>query len=57
MHAKLARAAILNYHKSLKIGIFGCQFMHVKIKLETSNFANLLEVDQTDGIRVYKFKG
>ena len=57
MHVKTCKALVIQKkHKSLKIGIFRYQFMHVRIKLETSNFPNLLEVDQTDGIPDYKFK-
>ena len=51
---RLTGAVIQNIHKLSKMSNLDVNFFQVKIKLQTSNFANVSEVDQTVGIPAYK---
>ena len=39
------------------MAMFRCLLNHVKIEIETWNFASLLDVVQTDGKKIFKSEG
>jgi len=58
-HQKLASTVIQNWYDLAKMAMFRCLKNHVRIEIKTWNFANLLEVGQTNSkknLKVNKYR-